>query len=123
MMVVLMTPVISRVGTTAFLIHVGMQKMFTNIEKKHYHVGKKLPMSVLYGTQILHFNALIFGLEHLSLVENTVVHFQDHRQEIDALQQSCIIYIYFFFPADLNSADTTSDECTCYFLLIFKIYC
>ena len=55
------------------------------IEKKHYHIDKKLPASVLYGTMILYFNPLTIQLKHLSLVENTVIHFQDHRQEINAL--------------------------------------
>ena len=57
------------------------------IEKKHYHLAKKLPTSVLYGTQMLYFNPVIFRLEHLSLVENTnkQIHFQDHIQEINAL--------------------------------------
>ena len=55
------------------------------IEKKHYHVAKKLRVSVLYGTLILYFNPMIFRLEHLALVENTVIHFQDYRQEINTL--------------------------------------
>ena len=55
------------------------------IEKKHYHVGKKLRTSVLDGTQILYFNPMIFRLERLSLVEKTLINFQDHRQEINAL--------------------------------------
>ena len=56
-------------------------------EKKHYHVDKKMPTWILYGTQKLYFNPIIFRLEHLSLVENTIkhIHFWDHRQEIDAL--------------------------------------
>ena len=72
-----------------FLIHTGTQqlprKMPTCIERKHYQVGKKLPTSVLYRTQILYFNPVMFRLEHLSLVQNIVIHFQDHRQEINAL--------------------------------------
>ena len=55
------------------------------IEKKHCHIDKKLPTSVLYGTKILYFNPLTIQLKHLSLVENTVIHFQDHKQEINAL--------------------------------------
>ena len=73
-------------------------------------------MSVLHGTHILYSNPVIFRLEHLSLVENTVkrIHFQDNMQEINALQQSCVIYLYFFFLADLNSLGTTFAERTCY---------
>ena len=71
----------------AFITHVGTQQMPTYIEKKHYYVGKKFPMWVLYGTQIFYFNPMIFRLEHLSPVENTVkhIHFRDHSQEISAL--------------------------------------
>ena len=49
--------------------------------------AKKLPTSVLFGTQLLYFNPVIFRLKHLSLVENTVkrIHFQYHIQEINAL--------------------------------------
>ena len=77
--------------TSSFLIHIGMQQLLrqmpTYIEKKHYHVSKKLSIWVLYGTQMLYFNPMIFPLEHVSLVENTVkhIHLQDHRQEINAL--------------------------------------
>ena len=61
--------------------------MTTYIEKKHYHVGKKLPMSVLYGAQIIYFKPMAFELEHLFLTENTVkcIHFQDYKHEINAL--------------------------------------
>ena len=59
--------------------------VYLYIVKKHNHIGKKLHMSVLYGTQILNFNPVIFRFEHLLLVENTFIHFQDHRQEINAL--------------------------------------
>ena len=40
------------------------------------HVSKKLSIWVVYGTQMLYFNPMIFPLEHLSLslVENTVKH-------------------------------------------------
>ena len=42
-------------GHAAFLIHVGTLQLprhiLTYIERKHYHVGKKLPTSVLYGTR------------------------------------------------------------------------
>ena len=72
----------------AFLIHVGTQQlprqMPTYIEKKHYHVGKKVadicfvwhldtlfqPNDILVGTSL-------FTIKH--------IHFQDHRQEINAL--------------------------------------
>ena len=49
------------------------------IEEK---LGKMLPTSVLYGTQILFFNPMIYWLEHLSFVQNSVkhIHFQDHIQ-------------------------------------------
>ena len=72
--------------------------------------------SVLYGTQIFYFNPMIFRLENLSLVENIVkhIHFQDHIQELNALYQTCIIYLYFSFLADLNIPDTTFAECACY---------
>ena len=45
--------------------------------------AKKLQMSVLYATQILFFNPLIFWLENFSFVKYTVkhIHFQDHRQK------------------------------------------
>ena len=43
-------------------------------EKKHYHVDKKMPTWILYGTKKLYFNPIIFRLEHLSLVENTIKH-------------------------------------------------
>ena len=70
----------------------------------------------MYSTQILYFNSIIFRLEHLSLEENNVkhIHFQDHIQKINALQQSCIIYLYFLFLADLNSLHTIFAEHTCY---------
>ena len=57
------------------------------IVKNIIMLAKILPMSVLHGTQIFYFNPMIFRLEHLSLVENTVkhIHFQDHIQEINAL--------------------------------------
>ena len=57
------------------------------IEKKHYHLEKELPASVLYGIQIVSFNPMIFRLEYLSLVENTVnhIHFQDHIQKTNGL--------------------------------------
>ena len=71
---------------TTFLTQ-STRDMPAYIEKKHYHVGKKLTTSVLYGTQIFYFNPMIFWLEHLFLVENTVkhVHFQDDIQDINAL--------------------------------------
>ena len=54
----------------AFLIHVNTRQLPkqtpTYIEKKHYHVGKMLPTWVLYGSQILDFNPMMFRLEHLS---------------------------------------------------------
>ena len=85
--------------------------------------AKKLLALVLYGTQILYFNQIIW-LEHLSLLENTVkhIHFQDHRNGINALQQLCIIYLYFFFLADLNCLDTTSVKQIYYLFLLIKIY-
>ena len=57
------------------------------IEKKHYHLEKELPTSVLYGIQIVYFNPMIFRLEYLSLVENAVnhIHFQDHIQKTNGL--------------------------------------
>ena len=67
-----------------FLIHVGtwplLWQMPKYIEKKHYHVGKKI-------ANVGYFNLTMFWLEHLSLVENTVkyIHFQDQGQEINAL--------------------------------------
>ena len=56
-----------------------LRQIPTYIEKK---------MLVLYGTQIPYFNPVIFWLEHLHLVGSMVkhIHFQDHRQEINALQ-------------------------------------
>ena len=58
--------------TSSFLIHIGMQQLLrqrpTYIEKKHYHVSKKFSIWVLYGTQMLYFNPMIFPLEHLSLL-------------------------------------------------------
>ena len=86
--------------------------------------AKKLPTLILYGTQMLYFNPLTFRLEQLSLVENIAEHiyFQDHRQEINALKQSCIIYLYFFFLADLNSLDTTFVGRKCYLFLLIKTY-
>ena len=53
------------------LFYVVTRQLPTFIGKKHYDVGKKLPLSVLHDTQILYFNPLILRLEHLSLVENT----------------------------------------------------
>ena len=52
------------------------------IDKKHYHLGKKVA-NVRFGWYP-DTNPLIFRLEGLSLVENTVkhIHFQDHIQEI-----------------------------------------
>ena len=81
--------------------------------------AKKLPTSVSYGNQKLYFNPMIFRLENLAVVENTVkhIHFQGHIEELNALQQSCVIYFYFFFPAGLNSLDTTFAERTCYVFL------
>ena len=61
--------------------------------QKANHILKKLSTWVLYGTQILFFNPMIFWFERLSLVEITVNHFGDHRQEISGLQQSCIILL------------------------------
>ena len=47
--------------------------MPTNIDKKHYQVGKKLPTWILYGTQIQKFQITPrCRLEHLSLLVNTV---------------------------------------------------
>ena len=112
---------------SAFLVHVGAwqlpRKMPTYIEKKHYHGGKKVADVGFVSTQILDFNPLIFRLEHLSLVESTVkhIHFQGHRQDINA----CITYLYFFFfffVADFNSLDITFVERTCYLFLLIKIY-
>ena len=59
-----------------------------------------LPTSVLYSTQIFYSNPLIFRLEHLSAVENTVkeIHFQDHIQEINGPQLSCF--------SDVSSSST-----------------
>ena len=81
--------------------------------------AKKLPTSVSYGNQKLYFNPMIFRLENLAVVENTVkhIHFQGHIEKLNALQQSCVIYFYFFFPAGLNSLDTKFAERTCYVFL------
>ena len=67
---------VNNMSYAAFLIHVGtwqlLRQILTYIEKKQYHIGKKFPTLFLYGLQILYFNPMIFRLEHLSLVENTV---------------------------------------------------
>ena len=85
---------IKKYNMAAFLIHMSMQQlpsqMPTYIEKKHYHISKKLlmlPTWVFYGTQILYFNPMKFWLDHLSLVQNTAKlnYFQDYRQETNAL--------------------------------------
>ena len=95
------------------------------LRKSIITAAKKLPTSVLYGSQVLYFNPMIFRLEHLSVVENTVkhIHFQDYRHEIIALQQ-CIMYnsLIYFFLADLNSLNTTFVERTYYWFLLIKIY-
>ena len=44
------------------------------IEKKHYHVTKRVADVSLHGTQILYLDPMIFQLEHLSLVEKTKAH-------------------------------------------------
>ena len=73
--------------------------MLAYIEKEHYHIDKNIanigfvwhsdisfqpnePTSVLYGTQIFHFNPM----KHLSLEEDTAkhIHFPIHSQEINA---------------------------------------
>ena len=78
------------------------------IKKKHYHVGKEVADVAFV------WHPMIFQLEHLSLIKNTVKHiyFQDHMQEINAFYQSYIIYLLFSFLADLNSVDTTFAKCT-----------
>ena len=56
-------------GGSVFLIHINTEQLprqtLRYIKKNHYHVGKKLPIFVLYGTQIVYFNPIIFQLEHL----------------------------------------------------------
>ena len=68
-------------------------------------LAKKLPTSVSYGNQVLNFNPMIFQLEHLSLVQNNKTQ-SFPKQEINALNQSHIIYLCFYFLAYLNSLDT-----------------
>ena len=93
------------------------------IEKKHYHVSKKVADIgfVWYTDTLLQPNNLV-GTSLSS--RNTVkhIHFQDHRNGINALQQLCIIYLYFFFLADLNCLDTTSVKQIYYLFLLIKIY-
>ena len=82
-------------------------------------LAKKLPTSVSYGNQVLNFNPMIFQLEHLSLVQNNKTH-SFPKQEINALYQSCIIYLCFYFLAYLNSPDKTPVELTCCLFLLIK---
>ena len=107
---------------TAFLIHVGTQQLSTYIEKKHYHVNKKVADTGSEWNPDTFFNPVIFWLEYPTLIENIVnhIHFHDHRQEINVLQQSCIIYLYFFLLADLNSLDTLGEH-TCYLFLLINL--
>ena len=100
---------------TAFLIHVGTRQlprqMPTYIEKKYYHVGKKLQTWILYCTQILYFNPMVFRLKHLSLVENTVkhIHFWDHRQlKAASLFKYAVTYVSRVF---LGRPVHTSNRC------------
>ena len=108
---------------TAFLTHLEMRhcrgKYRRILRKSILTQAKKLPTSVSYGNQKLYFNPMIFRLENLAVVENTVkhIHFQGHIEKLNALQQSCVVYFYFFFPAGLNSLDTKFAERTCYVFL------
>ena len=58
-----------------------------------------------------YFGWIIFLLQKIPVKH---IYFQDYIQEINVLQNSCIIYLYFFFLANLNSLDTTFAEPTCY---------
>ena len=93
-----------------------LRHMKAYIEKKHYHVGKKVadlglvwhpdtlfqPNDISVGSS---FFCRKYRFKH--------IYFQDHKPEINALQQLYIIYLFFFFLADLN-IDITFAEHTCY---------
>ena len=77
---------------SAFLLHIGICQLPSIITS-----AKKLLTSVFYGNQILLFppSDILFGtsLCCLKILKNH--NFQNHRQEVNALQESFIIYIYF----------------------------
>ena len=92
------------------------RKCLCTLRKSIITQAKKLPSPVLYGTQILYFNPMIFRLEHLSLIENIVkhIHLEDHIQDVKVLQQSYIISLCFFCLLDLNCLDKTCAKRTYY---------
>ena len=67
------------IAATAFLIHAANADVY--LEKSLSGRQNVADMGFLYRTQILYFNPMIFRLEHLSLVENTVQHI--HFDTID----------------------------------------
>ena len=101
--------------------HATIDKEYAGIywEKALSYRQKKLPMSVLYGTQILYFkpNDISVGTS-FSRRKYCYAHSLPKQYIADALWQSCIIYLYFFFLADLNSLDTTFVKRTCYSFFI-----
>ena len=105
--------------STAFLCYVDTgqlpRQMPSSVEKKRYHAGKK----VAHASFVWHPDTLFQPTDisvHLSLVENAVkhIHFQGYIKKKNCLLQSCLLYFYFFFLADLNSLDTIFAERTCY---------
>ena len=94
--------------------------MPTYYEKNHHHVGKNVADVgfAWHPDTLFQPNDISVGTS-LSLVEKHN-HFQDRRQEINAPWQLCIIYLDFFFLADLNSLDTAFDKHTCYLFLLIK---
>ena len=100
-----------------------MQQLLMYIEEKHYNVRKKLLMSVLYGTQILYFNPMIFWLEHVSLVENTEAHSFPRSQTGSQCSLAIMYNLFtFLFFSEVNSLYTASVKRTCYLFLLIKIY-
>ena len=91
---------------TAFLTHVGMRQfprqMPGYIEKEHYHVGKKFPVPVLYGIQILYFSPMMFQLEHLPYTGNKCPLAIIHN------------LLIFLLSCSLGSLSTTFAWLTCY---------
>ena len=101
---------------TAVLIHVCTRQfprqIPTYIEKKDFHVGKKVAeiSFVWHPDTLFQLNDISIGTSlsfSLSLVENTVnhIHFQNHRLEIRNQCRLVIIYLLVFL-AYLNSLDT-----------------
>ena len=105
----------------AFLTHVDTRQLPRQlpvyIEKEHYHIGKKVAnVGFVWHPDILfQSNDISVGTSFSCRKYHWAHLFPRPCTGNQSLKQSCIIYLDFFFLADLISLDKILAERTCYF--------